>query len=161
MANFNSTSLLRCSLTPNSGYLPENKEIPVTSLWVANNTPPTSLIFYEHPATLSSSARKLEVVSGQRMSFVRIPHVDDNLFVTLHLLHGAVSRKSTYTTPTPSVPLRRTFQGRNRYSSGIFHRRHPWMLTPLHQNMNLRAAPSSRFPVPHTTIQIQPNLLFG
>ena len=60
----------------------ENKEIPVTSLWVANNTPPTSLIFYEHPATLSSSARKLEVVSGQRMSFVRNPHVDDNLFVT-------------------------------------------------------------------------------
>ena len=52
----------------------ETAAIPATSRWIARNTPPTALVFYEQdPITHAPWQRMLEVNYGQRLSYVPEP----------------------------------------------------------------------------------------
>ena len=55
--------------------------IPATSRWIARNTPPTALVFYEQdPATHEPWEHTLEINYGQRLSYVPKPTYFDYIF---------------------------------------------------------------------------------
>ena len=56
----------------------EIRTIPTPSRWIASNTQPTSLVFYEQDTDLQDGLdRMLEINYGQRMSFVQVPETID------------------------------------------------------------------------------------
>ena len=56
----------------------EPRAIPTPSQWIASNTQPTSLVFYEQDTDIQDGLdRMLEINYGQRMSFVQVPETID------------------------------------------------------------------------------------
>ena len=68
-----------------SRFKDSTERIPAASRWIARNTPPDALVFYEHdPATHAPWERVSEVSYGQRMSYVRqLISFYDNNFVSV------------------------------------------------------------------------------
>ena len=68
-----------------SRFQDSTERIPAASRWIARNTPPDALVFYEHdPATHAPWERVSEVSYGQRLSYVRqLISFYDNNFVSV------------------------------------------------------------------------------